>query len=92
MAVDKAIVVQTAGKIAADLVSSMQLRTTGDVMDSFNEVFGRVFDAMNVKINEADKKTKGGRQIPIISQDSIKARLDESLRAGTTVTSNSFNA
>jgi hypothetical protein len=51
-----------------------------------------VFDAMNVKINEADKKTKGGRQIPIISQDSIKARLDESLRAGTAVTSNSFNA
>ena len=91
MAVDKAIVVQTAGKIAADLVASMQLRTTGDVMDSFNEVFGRVLDAMNAKINETDKKTKGGRQIPIISQDNLKARLDESLRAGTAVSSNSFN-
>ena len=91
MAVDKAIVVQTAGKIAADLVASMQLRTTGDVMDSFNEVFNRVLDAMNVKINESDKKTKGGRQIPIISQDNLKARLDESLRAGTAVSTNTVN-
>lgn len=91
MAADRAIVVQTAGKIAADLVASMQLRSTDDVMNSFNECFNRVLDAMNYKINEGDKKTKGGRQIPIISQDSIKARLDESLRAGTAVSSSTFN-
>lgn len=87
--VDKAIIVQTAGKIAGELVASMQLRTTGDVMDSFNEVFSRVLIAMDATINTKETRTaKGGRQIPVISQDEIQMRLNQKLQAGTSVTSN----
>jgi hypothetical protein len=92
MAADRAIVVQTAGKIAGELVASMQLRTTGDVMDSFNEVFSRVLIAMDTTINSSaptnNRKTKGGRQVPILSQDEIQMRLNQKLQAGTAVTSN----
>lgn len=91
MATDKAILVQTAGKIAGEMVASMQLRNTEEVMNSFNECLVRVIDAMNYNIAEVDKKTKGGRQVPIISQDSLKVRLDEAVRAGTAVTSNTVS-
>jgi hypothetical protein len=87
---DKAILVQTAGKIAGELVASMQLRNTEEVMNSFNECLVRVLDAMNHKIAEGDKKTKGGRQVPIISQDSLKSRLENTLRAGTAVSSSTI--
>jgi hypothetical protein len=86
---DKAIIVQVAGKIAGELVASMQLRTTTDVMDSFNEVFSRVLVAMDATINTKETKTtKGGRQVPVISQDEIKLRLNQTLQSGTAVTSN----
>lgn len=89
MSADRAIIVQVAGKIAGELVASMQLRTTGDVMDSFNEVFSRVLIAMDATIDIKDTKpTKGGRPIPVISQDEIKLRLNQTLQAGTAVTSN----
>ena len=89
MSADRAIIVQVAGKIAGELVASMQLRTTTDVMDSFNEVFSRVLVAMDATINTKDTKpTKGGRPIPVISQDEIKLRLNQTLQAGTAVTSN----
>lgn len=88
MSADKAILVQTAGKIAGELVASMQLRNTGDVMESFNEVFSRVLIAMDTTINKKeDKTTKGGRKIPVISQDEIQLRLNQKLQAGTAVTS-----
>ena len=87
--VDKAIIVQTAGKIAGELVASMQLRTTGDVMDSFNEVFSRVLIAMDTTITPKETKgNKGGRQIPVISQDEIQMRLNQKLQAGAAVSSN----
>jgi hypothetical protein len=91
MAIDRAIMVQTAGKIAGELVASMQLRTTGDIMDSFNEVFSRVIIAMETTISPKEvntKKSKGGRQIPILSQDEIQMRLNQKLQAGSAVTSN----
>ena len=89
MSADRAIVVQVAGKIAGELVASMQLRNTAEVMDSFNEVFNRVLVAMDATINTKDTRTtKGGRQVPVISQDEIKLRLNQTLQAGTAVTSN----
>jgi len=90
MSENRAIIVQTAGKIAGELVASMQLRTTGDVMDSFNDVFTRVLLAMDATINTNTnaKKTKGGRQIPILSQDEIQMRLNQKLQAGSAVTTN----
>ena len=89
MSADRAIIVQVAGKIAGELVASMQLRTTTDVMDSFNEVFSRVLIAMDATIDTKDTKpTKGGRQVPVISQDEIKLRLNQTLQAGTAVTTN----
>jgi len=91
MSVDKAILVQTAGKIAGELVASMQLRSTGDVMESFNEVFSRVLIAMDTTINKKDEKTtKGGRQIPVLSQDEIQLRLNQKLQSGTAVSSNTL--
>lgn len=89
MSDNRAIMVQVAGKIAGELVASMQLRNTGDVMESFNEVFNRVLLAMDTTVSpKEDKTTKGGRKIPVISQDEIQARLSQKLQAGAAVTSN----
>ncbi len=92
MSVDRAILVQTAGKIAGELVASMQLRTTGDLMESFNEVFSRVLNAMDTTIETKEPKTtKGGRKIPVISQDEIQIRLNQKLQAGSAVSSTLAN-
>lgn len=92
MSADRAIMVQVAGKIAGELVASMQLRTTGDVMDSFNEVFSRVFIAMDTTVNPKEEKTtKGGRKIPVLSQDEIQMRLNQKLQSGSAVTTNLVN-
>lgn len=86
---NRAIMVQVAGKIAGEMVASMQLHNTADVMESFNEVFSRVLIALDATTNTKETKTtKGGRQIPVVSQDEIKIKLGEALRAGTAVTSN----
>jgi hypothetical protein len=86
---NRAIMVQVAGKIAGELVASMQLRTTEDVMESFNEVFSRVLIAMDTTVSpKEDKTTKGGRKIPVLSQDEIQLRLNQKLQAGTAVSSN----
>ena len=92
MGADRAIMVQVAGKIAAELVASMQLRTTGDVMESFNEVFSRVLIAMDTTVDTKETKTtKGGRKIPVISQDEIQLRLNQKLQSGSAVTSTLAN-
>lgn len=92
MSADRAIMVQVAGKIAGELVASMQLRTTGDVMDSFNEVFSRVLIAMDTTLNTKEEKvTKGGRKIPVLSQDEIQMRLNQKLQSGSAVTTNLVN-
>jgi hypothetical protein len=86
---NRAIMVQVAGKIAGEMVASMQLRNTADVMESFNEVFSRVLIAMDTTVNPREEKTtKGGRKIPVISQEEIQLRLSQKLQAGTAVTSN----
>lgn len=90
---NRAIMVQVAGKIAGELVASMQLRNTADVMESFNEVFSRVLIAMDATTNTKETKTtKGGRQIPVISQDEIQMRLNQKLQAGTAVTTSSLQS
>ena len=89
MSDNRAIMVQVAGKIAGEMVASMQLRNTADVMESFNEVFSRVLIALDATTNTKETKTtKGGRKIPVISQDEIQIRLNQKLQAGTAVTSN----
>ena len=81
--------VQVAGKIAGEMVASMQLRNTQEVMESFNTVFACVFETLEYKVASTEKRTtKGGRQVPVISQDEIKLRLNNTLQAGTAVTSN----
>ncbi len=86
---NKAIMVQVAGKIAGEMVASMQLRNTQEVMESFNTVFACVFETLEYKVASTEKRTtKGGRQVPVISQDEIKLRLNNTLQAGTAVTSN----
>jgi len=92
MSVDKAILTQTAGKIAGEMVASMQLRNTEEVMTSFNEVFVRVLDALSYKIAEGDKKSVGGRNIPIITQDTLKTKLGDAIRSGSAVTTSTFKS
>ncbi len=93
MSDNRAIMVQVAGKIAGELVASMQLRNTADVMESFNEVFSRVLIAMDATTNTKETKTtKGGRKIPVISQDEIQMRLSQKLQAGTAVTTSSLQS
>jgi hypothetical protein len=92
MSVDKAILTQTAGKIAGEMVASMQLRNNEEVMNSFNEIFTRVLDALNFKIVETEKKTSGGRNVPIINQDIMKSRLNDALRSGSAVTTNTIKS
>jgi hypothetical protein len=42
---------------------------------------------MDATINTKETKTtKGGRQVPVISQDEIKLRLNQTLQSGTAVT------
>lgn len=93
MSDNRAIMVQVAGKIAGEMVASMQLRNTADVMESFNEVFSRVLIALDATTNTKETKTtKGGRKIPVISQDEIQIRLNQKLQAGTAVTTSSLQS
>ncbi len=89
---NKEILTQTAGKIAGEMVASMQLRNTQEVMESFNTVFACVFEALEYKIASTEKRPSGGRNIPIITQDTMKAKLNDAIRSGSAVTTNTFKS
>lgn len=86
---DVVIVAQTAAKVAAELVASTQPRTAEDALAAFDVAFRHVLNSIQFAAGnkKEQKTTKGGRQVPIISQDEIQARLSQKL-AGTAVTSN----
>jgi len=87
---DNAIMVQVAGKIAAELAASINPRNSQDVIEAFDKCFSHVLHSMRLAVNapSPDRKTKGGRQVPVISQDEIKLRLNQTLQSGSAVTSN----
>lgn len=88
MATDQTTVHQAACKVAAELVAATQPRTIDDALSAYDKAFTHVLNSINFANNTKEvKKTKGGRQVPIISQDEIQMRLNQKL-AGTAVTTN----
>lgn len=86
---DNAIIAQTTAKVTAELVASTQPRTVEDALAAYDKAFTHVLNSINFASGAKEtKKTKGGRQIPVISQDEIQMRLNQKLQAGTAVTSN----
>ena len=86
---DATIIAQTSSKVAAELVASTQPRTVEDALAAYDKAFTHVLNSINFAGNTKEtKKTKGGRQIPVISQDEIQMRLNQKLQAGAAVTSN----
>lgn len=85
---DQTIIAQTSAKVAAELVGATQPRTIEDALVAYDVAFKHVLNSINFAGNKKDNKTtKGGRQVPIISQEEIQMRLNQKL-AGTAVTSN----
>lgn len=90
MAVDNAIVAQTAAKVAAEMVASLEPRTVEDAKAAFDSLFNHVL--ANIHFATGAKKddrktTKGGRQVPILSQEEIQMKLNQKLQAGSSVSS-----
>ena len=85
---DTTIIAQTTAKVAAELVASTQPRTIEDALAAYDRAFTHVLNSINFAGNTKEvKKTKGGRQIPVISQEEIQMRLNQKL-AGSAVTTN----
>lgn len=85
---DTTIIAQTTAKVAAELVASTQPRTIEDALAAYDRAFAHVLSSINFAGNTKEvKKTKGGRQIPVISQEEIQMRLNQKL-AGSAVTTN----
>lgn len=83
---DATIIAQTTAKVAAELVAATQPRSVEDALAAYDRVFMHVLNSINYVGNTKEqKKTKGGRQIPVISQDEIQMRLNQKLQAGTAV-------
>ena len=88
MSIDNTAVHQAACKVAAELVAATQPRTIDDALLAYDKAFKHVLNSISfVSSAKETKKTKGGRQVPIISQDEIQMRLNQKL-AGTAVTTN----
>lgn len=86
---DVTTVAQTTSKVAAELVAAIQPRTIEDALAAYDVAFKHVLNSITFASSAKEtKKTKGGRQVPIISQEEIQMRLNQKLQAGTAVTSN----
>jgi len=85
---DQTIIAQTSAKVAAELVVATQPRNIEDALEAYDRAFVHVLNSITFAGNKKDKLTKGGRQVPIISQEEIQMRLNQKLQAGTAVTSN----
>lgn len=86
---DQTIIAQTSAKVAAELVVATQPRSIEDALEAYDRAFVHVLNSITFADNKRDNKTtKGGRQVPIISQEEIQMRLNQKLQAGTAVTSN----
>lgn len=85
---DQTIIAQTSAKAAVELVASTQPRTIEDALVAYDVAFRHVLNSINFAGNTKETKTtKGGRKIPVISQEEIQMRLNQKL-AGSAVTTN----
>jgi len=86
---DQTIIAQTSAKAAVELVAATQPRTIEDALAAYDVAFKHVLNSINFAGNTKEiKTTKGGRKIPVISQEEIQMRLNQKLQAGSAVTTN----
>jgi len=90
-AVNDAIIVQSCGKIASEIVASVHHENIDDAMKSFSACFRGVLSAVRKEISSGSfsepfsTSTTGGRRVPIHkSQDDIKYEIDNA-RTSTAV-------
>lgn len=95
---DLNIVAQTTAKVTAELVASTQPRSIEDALMAYDKAFVHVLNSIKYAANDTDnaKKSKGGRSVPILSQDEIQMRINQKLvqplQAGTAVTTNTLQS
>ena len=82
------IVAQTAAKVAAEISAPLQARTVEEAIGNWASCYDSVLNRILAANNNKDRKTTGGRAIPIVSQETMKVKLDEAIRAGAKVDSN----
>jgi hypothetical protein len=76
-----AYLAQTAVNASAELVASLGLRTVDELNDAFSKVFTHVHGSLvDAAKQPLDKKTRGGRAIPIVSQEEIQRKLSQSIQ------------
>lgn len=81
------IVAQTAAKVAAEISAPLQARSVEEALSNWASCYDSVLNRI-LAVNTKERKTTGGRAVPIISQDSMKSRLEDAIRAGTKVDTN----
>lgn len=92
MATENNIIAQTTAKVAAELAASTQPRTIEDAIAAYDKAFVHVLNSIfNASSKKEERKTKGGRQVPILSQEEIQAKLNLKLQSGSSVSTSSFN-
>lgn len=79
------IVSQTSAKVTAEMIASLGLRTIDEVIEAYDKVFAHVKNSLFTASQSSDKRTKGGRQVPIISQDEIQMRLTQTIQSQTPI-------
>lgn len=66
-----------AWKAATELTAAMAPRTKEDVVGAFDFLLDHLLKVLsNYNYDKDGKKTKGGRAVPIVSQQEIQSRLD----------------
>ncbi len=77
---------QTAVNASAELVASLGLRTADELNECFTKVFNHVFSSLVAAAKEPiERKSKGGRAIPVISQDEMQKRLQGMIQSPPTL-------
>lgn len=66
-----------AWKAATELTAAMAPRTKEDVVGAFDFLLDHLLKVLsNYNYDKDGKKTKGGRAVPIVSQQEIQSRLE----------------
>ncbi len=76
---------QTAANASSQLVASLGLRTVDELNECFNKVFDHVFNSLVIAAKQPiERKSKGGRAIPVISQDEMQRKLQGMIQSPPT--------
>lgn len=73
---DQQIITQTIAKIASELTCKTNATDVEDILDNFNKIFNALLEDINKVIGE-DSSPVVGRQIPVLKQEDMAAKLNE---------------